>query len=172
MKNKRKGLIALVLFLVLAIGIGYAAASTDSVAINGSASAVAGSFDIQFVTTGQVTTATHGTATITAAGAYTSVDVATMTVSGLKAVGDYATATYTIKNASTDVNADITAAVSTDVADTTHYKVTVTGGATAVAPNATTTVTVKVELLKAFSDETTANAVKTFTVTATGTAAE
>ena len=95
-----------------------------------------------------------------------------MTVSGLKNAGDYAEATYTIINKSTDVNADITAKVSSAIEDADHYNVEVTGGANGVAPDATTTATVKVTLIKAFADDTAAKTTKSFKITATGVAAE
>lgn len=173
MNKKKKGLLALVILLVVVIGVGFAA-STDSVNINGTASAVATDFDIQFKTDAAITTAKTDGATIVVSGAYGADGNAdaTMTVSGLKNKGDNASATYTIINKSADVNADITAAVSSDIEDTEHYKVEVTGGANGVAPDATTTVTVKVTLIKAFADDATAKTAKSFKITATGTAAE
>lgn len=172
-QKKKKGLIALVILLVVAIGVGFAA-STDAVNINGTASAVATDFDIQFKTDAEITTQKSAGATIAVSGAYGkdgNAD-ATMTVSGLKNVKDYAEATYTIINKSADVNANITAEVSSAIEDADHYKVEVTGGANGVAPGKTTTVTVKVTLIKAFADATAAGDAKSFKVTATGEAAE
>lgn len=172
-QKKKKGLIALVILLVVAIGVGFAA-SQDAVNITGTASAVATDFDIQFKTDAEITIQKGAGASIVASGAYGTDGNAdaTMTVSGLKNAGDYAAATYTIINKSTDVNADITAKVSSAIEDTDHYSVEVTGGAKGVAPDATTTVTVKVTLKKAFADETAANVAKSFKITATGVAAE
>ena len=174
MEKKKKGLIALVLLLVVAIGVGFAAASTDSVSITGSAKAVAGDFDIQFKTDSTITYDKSATTGLTVSGAYSSVDVATMTVEGLKNLNDYAEATYTIKNASTDVAASIAASVSANVSDTTHYSVTATmaSGANNVAAGGTTTVTVRVTLIKAFSDSAAAGTVQNYTITCTGTAIE
>ena len=172
-QKKKKGLIALVILLVVAIGVGFAA-SQDAVNITGTASAVATDFDIQFKTDAEITTQKKEGATAVASGAYGTDGNAdaTMTVSGLKNVNDWAEATYTIINKSADVNANITAKVSSAIEDADHYKVEVTGGANGVAPDATTTVTVKVTLIKAFADDTTAKTAKSFKVTATGTAAE
>ena len=172
-QKKKKGLIALVILLVVAIGVGFAA-SQDAVNITGTASAVATDFDIQFKTDAEITIKKSAGATIVASGAYGANGNAdaTMTVSGLKNTGDYAEATYTIINKSTDVNADITAKVSSAIEDADHYNVEVTGGATGVAPDATTTVTVKVKLIKAFADDTAAKKSKSFKITATGVAAE
>lgn len=171
-QKKKKGLIALVILLVVAIGVGFAA-SQDPVNITGTASAVATDFDIQFKTDATITPETSG-ATVVASGAYGANGNAdaTMTVSGLKKANDYAEATYTIINKSTDVNADITAKVSSAIEDADHYNVEVTGGANGVAPGATTTVTVKVTLKKAFADDTAAKVAKSFKITATGVAAE
>lgn len=172
-QKEKKGLIALVILLVVAIGVGFAA-SQDAVNITGTASAVATDFDIQFKTDAEITIKKSAGATIVASGAYGANGNAdaTMTVSGLKNTGDYAEATYTIINKSTDVNADITAKVSSAIEDADHYNVEVTGGANGVAPDATTTVTVKVKLIKAFADDTAAKTSKSFKITATGVAAE
>ena len=172
-QKEKKGLIALVILLVVAIGVGFAA-SQDAVNITGTASAVATDFDIQFKTDAEITIKKSAGATIVASGAYGANGNAdaTMTVSGLKNTGDYAEATYTIINKSTDVNADITAKVSSAIEDADHYNVEVTGGASGVAPDATTTVTVKVKLIKAFADDTAAKTSKSFKITATGVAAE
>ena len=172
-QKKKKGLIALVILLVVAIGVGFAA-SQDALNITGTASAVATDFDIQFKTDAEITIQKTDGAAIVASGAYGTDGNAdaTMTVSKLKKANDYAAATYTIINKSTDVNADITAKVSSAIEDADHYSVEVTGGANGVAPGATTTVTVKVTLKKAFADDTAATAAKSFKITATGVAAE
>lgn len=172
-QKKKKGLIALVILLVVAIGVGFAA-SQDAVNITGTASAVATDFDIQFKTDAEITIQKSAGATIVASGAYGANGNAdaTMTVSGLKNTGDFAEATYTIINKSTDVNANITAEVSSAIEDADHYSVEVTGGANGVAPDATTTVKVKVTLKKAFADDAAAKTAKSFKITATGVAAE
>lgn len=179
MNKKNRGLVALVLLLVIAIGVGFAAASTDTLKITGKASA-ATDFDIQFsnvqndITTDK-TARTDVDDQIEVTGAYTDKDNATITVSNLKHVNDFASATFTVVNKSTDVAAKVEAAVSSAMADTEHYKVDVTmgAGATDIAKNGgTTTVTVKVTLIKAFIDNDAAKAEQSFTVTVTGTAIE
>lgn len=174
MNKKKTGLIALVLFLIVAIGIGYAAASSQSVTINGTASATTGDFSIIFDKTKAVTTSKEGSDSINVVGAYGDNDTtATMTVKNLKAAGDKAIATYTVKNASTQLKANIKALVTADTKDTSHYKVTVTPTTdTPVEHGQTTEVTVTVELIKAFADEVKASQEVTFTITATGEAAE
>ncbi len=184
MKKKNQGLIALVLLLVVAIGVGFAAGPlTDVVTINGKASA-ATDFDIQFSTETAITTDTNyakesrkndAQDNIEVEGAYTDINTATITVSNLKHVGDYASATFTVINKSSDVAAKVEAAVSSAITDAEHYKVEVTmgTGADSVAANeGTTTVTVKVSLIKAFIDSDEAKTDQTFTVTVTGTAIE
>lgn len=178
MNKKNRGLVALVLLLVIAIGVGFAAASQDTLSIKGTASA-ATDFDIQFsnisndITTDK-TTRDDAADQIEVDGAYTDKDNATITVSNLKHVNDFASATFTVVNKSTDVAAKVEAAVTSAIADTTHYKVEVTmgAGATNVAAGASTTVTVKVTLIKAFVDNDEAKTEQSFTVTVTGTAIE
>ncbi len=183
MKKKNKGLLILVLLLLVTIGIGYAATSTDKVTINGHATATT-DFDIQFTninsdiisntgtTKSKVNTDAENPTKVEAS--YTSVDVAEIKVSNLKYVGEYGEATFKIINKSTDLKAKITAEVSSAITDSEHYKVTTTmaDDATSVAPEGTTTVTVRVELIKAFNDQEKAKTEATFTVTATGDAIE
>lgn len=179
MKNKRKGIIALAIVLVLALGIGYAAASTSTININGSAAAVADDFSIIFDETHTITYEKSETTGLTVAGAYTNASTATMTVAGLKKTSDYATATYKVKNASTDLKADITATLSGDITSDNHFTTAITYSTdgttfsatapTNVAAGASIYVKVRVNLVKSSSD---AIAAKTFTVAITGTATE
>ena len=173
MKNKKKGLVALVLFLVLAIGIGYAAGASANATINGQASATVGDFKIIFDETATQAIAKDPDS-VSVDASYTGENTATITVSGLKKVGDSGQATFTVKNASASLAAKIAASITKDIDDKTHYKVTVNTaeGSENVQAKGKTTVTVKVELVKAFADETTAGTAKTFTVTVTGTAVE
>ncbi len=183
MKKKNKGLLILVLLLLVTIGIGYAAVSSDKVTINGHATATT-DFDIQFVkddtnivkNTGTTKTKVNEDETnpTKVEASYTSVDVAEFKVSNLKYVGEYGEATYTIINKSTDLKANITAEVTSAISDTEHYSVTTTmaTGASSVAPDGTTTVTVRVALIKAFDDQTEAANEATFTVTAKGEAVQ
>lgn len=177
-QKKKKGLIALVILLVVAIGVGFATALTDTVTINGTANATT-DFDIQFtnkddITTNEVPVSADNTG-ITVTAAYTSVDEATIKVSQLKHVGDYGEATFTVVNKSKDLAANITAAVSTAIDDADHYEVTTTMGAgsnNVAKDGGTTTVTVKVKLIKAFADGDKAKTERSFKVTVTGTAIE
>ncbi len=177
-QKKKKGLVALVILLVVAIGVGFAAASQDNLKISGKASA-ATDFDIQFKTDATIGYAkverTDVNDAIKVEGEYTDKDNATITVSNLKHVNDYASATFTVVNKSPDVAANVTADVTTEIADADHYEVTTTmaDGSENVAKNGgTTTVTVTVKLLKAFADNDEAKTEQSFTVTVTGTAVE
>lgn len=174
MNRKKKGIVTLTLILLVSIGIGYAVASTDFVNLTGTAAAVASDFDIQYKESANITYDKATTEGITVTGAYTDKDNATMTVTGLKKVNDYASATYTVENVSADLAADITAAITSNVNDTTHYKVevTVNNGSNVAANGGTCTVTAKVTLIKAFSDEEAAAVQNTFSIKVTGTAVE
>lgn len=182
MKKKNKGLLILVLLLVVTIGIGYASTITDSVNITGTASADT-DFDIQFSNVASDIVTNTGNEDNTSStntdkkveAAYTDVDNATIKVTGLKYVGDYGEATFTILNKSTDLKANITASIKSAITDTTHYEVTTTmgtGSDSVAAKSGSTTVTVKVKLIKAFDDTDKAKTDQKFTVTATGTAVE
>lgn len=174
-QKKKKGLIALVILLVVAIGVGFATALTDTVKINGTANATT-DFDIQFTNEDDITTDKSADNTdIVVDAAYTSVEEATIKVSKLKHVGDYGQATFTVVNKSKDLAANITADATPAIDDADHYKVTTTmatGSDNVAKDGDTTTVTVKVELIKAFADKTKAETDRTFKVTVTGTAIE
>ena len=179
MKNKRRGLILLILALVMTLGIGYAAVSTSTITLNGNASAVKDDFSIIYDNTKAITTSKSSTTGLTVSGEYTSTTVATMTVAGLKVKGDYAEANYAVKNNSSSLKANIAATVSTPVTDTEHFSVVLsystdgttysTTAPTNVAPAAVVYVKARVNLLKAFATDPTA---QTFTVTVTGSAVE
>lgn len=102
MKN-RKSLLGLVLLaLVLVLGVGYAVVSSVDLTISGDASVADSELAVSFTDT--VTTGGAGTSTGAAtAGALT----ATFKVTELKAVGDTATVTYTIKNEEKDLSASV-----------------------------------------------------------------
>lgn len=177
MKNRKKGTIILVILLICALGIGYAAA-TDVININGSAAAIAGDFVIEFDTGHTPATTKVGDSTDVAA-SYTNADTAVMTVTNLQKVNDLATAVYKIDNSSSTLKADITAALTGDAMSDSHYGITLTYSTddtaysttapTDVAANSSVYVKVEVKLLQAFAE---APAAQTFTVTVTGTAAE
>ena len=170
MKKKNTLLAVALLIGVLALGIGYALTASD-LTINGTATAkdTSSNFSVVFDTTVTPT----GTATTKS---ITNTTTATMTVE-LEDVGDKQNAVFTIKNASTsNINAIVEA---TDISATfvahsggltaaqaaEYFKVTPTCTAATLAPNATTTCTVEVELLKVAVD---GDKVGEFTVTISG----
>lgn len=144
MKN-RKVLIGIVLLIVvLALGIGYAAI-TDSLTIAGTATATANAENFKVVFTGTTSGVSDGVTATATNGATT----ATMDVTGLTTTGDTKTATFNIKNTSEELKALVD--VSTETISNTEFfaiDATVANPTTALAPNAETTVTVKVTLVK------------------------
>ena len=144
MKNKKVVLLLLLLVLVLALGIGYAM-NNKTLNITGTAAATAddNNFKVIFDKDTAITKSENVTAT------YTDDTNATITVTGLTKKGDTATATYTVKNDSNDIDANVTAA--TTVTNSDFFKVTTTGitdTATKIVSGNTTTITVTVELIK------------------------
>lgn len=179
MKNKRKGLILLAVVLVLALGIGYAAA-TDTINIAGSTAAIADDFSVVFVTDHTIVTAKTDDG-ITVSGTYGSTKGATMTVSALQSKNDYGSAIFKAKNTSANLKAtNIQATVTGDAISDAHFTIAVTYATTeegtysatpptSVAADQVFYVKVTVTLAKP-----TANAISstTFNVAVTATAGE
>ena len=162
MKKDTKKIVGVVLVVaILLVAIGYAAIGTKTLNINGSATAStnASNFVVKF--TGTPTTGGQGKTTATIS--TTEPLKGTMTVTGLNAKGNKATATFTVSNTSADLSAGLTA--SATVSNTEYFKVTPTIASATVAKGGTTTVTVTVELIKTPIDGD-----KTGTVTVTLTA--
>ena len=144
MNKKRTILGGAILVAVLMLGIGYAAINSITLNITGSAKADPSDENFKVVFDRDVTPTTSDagtTATIT------DDEAATMTVSGLTAKGDVATATYTIKNASPDLSANVEVTTNS-ISNTEYFKITSSLGKATLTNNDTTTVTVTVELLK------------------------
>lgn len=144
MKQKKTFIIVALLLAVLLLGIGYAAMAGITLNINGTANATIDNtnFVVKFVAdSAQVSNAEKVTATVT------DDKTARIAVNGLTAKGDYETATYTIKNESADLSARLSAAITNNNKD--YFKVEYTIADTEpLASGATTTITVKVSLLK------------------------
>lgn len=146
--KKKKSFLSFGLFaLVLVLGIGYAVVSSQNLSITGSATVAESTLDVSF----EGTTSTDGDGTTTATatkGALT----ANITVSDLNAIGDTATATYTIQNLETDLNADILLAdengIVNDKSEFFEVTTSVDDTATTVEAEGTATVTVTVKLIK------------------------
>lgn len=144
MKNKKSFLSLGLLLLVLVLGVGYAVVSNVTLEIGGTASVAESELKVSF--NGE--TATDGDGTITAESVDGELE-ADITVTGLTAVGDIATATYTIKNEEESLNASISEKeISND--KETYFKVTTSVEETPVLieKGQTGTVTVNVELIK------------------------
>lgn len=149
MKEKKVLILLLIVILVLFLGIGYATLTAETLHINGSASAIAAddNFTVRFKKTqetfDQPTNLSNATATVTDA------KTATITVTGLTKVGDKATATYEVENASNGIDANVVA--NATVTNTEYFKVTTTGitsEATKIASGDHQAITVTVELIK------------------------
>lgn len=162
MKKDTKKIVGVVLVVaILLVAIGYAAIGTKTLTINGSATASTN--DSNFVVKFTGTPTTGGAGTTTASISTTEPLKGTMTVTGLNAKGNKATATFTVSNTSADLSAGLTAKAT--VSNTEYFKVTPTIASATVAKGGTTTVTVTVELIKTPIDGD-----KTGTVTVTLTA--
>lgn len=140
-------IVAALVITVVAIAIGYANISEQIITISGQLEAVAAqaNFKLYFEGDGVITEGSAGTVTTTK----TSDTSATFSVEGLTTVGDTASATYTIKNASLDLVAENLAAAVT-AGNTKYFETTVTQPKnTTLNPNGTTTITVTTKLIKA-----------------------
>ena len=136
----------LLIATIILIAIGYAAITNVELKISGTGNAQANkdNFIVEFI--GIPTTGGKGKtqATIDAKDA----TKGNMTVSGLTAKGDEATATYTIENTSKDLSAELTANVSKNT-NTEYFDVKYNiAEPSTLEHGATTTITVTVTLIK------------------------
>lgn len=135
------------LIAVVVIGIGYAAISTITLNIKGSASATTNNdnFVVEFDNATDVSTSGNNvTAQIT------DVHNATINVTGLTKKGDTAYATYTIKNSSEAISAILTATTTNENEDyfKVDYEFANDGTTTTLEADNSTTIKVTVELIK------------------------
>lgn len=143
MKNKRSLLGLGLIVLVLVLGVGYAVVSSVPLDIAGTASVKETDLKVSF----NGVTNVSDEARVSASSVDGSLS-ATITVTDLE-LNDTVTATYTIKNEETDVNAEvIKASIENDKSD--YFKVTtdVDSSAKTITAGGTTTVTVTVKLVK------------------------
>lgn len=151
MEGKKKTIIWVTLLLVVVVlGIGYAAISTIGLNINATGQATPNSENFTVEFSGEPST--EGKGSITAEIDSGNKLMATMDVTGLTAKGDTATATYTIENKSADLSANLTVAEPTND-NTDYFKVTYELAEDTIAAGASTTIQVKVELIKTPIDE-------------------
>ena len=142
----------LVLAIIL-VAVAYAAITSTQLNINGTGNATANqsNFKVEFI--GTPTTGGKGT---TVATIDSSVKTnGTVTVNGLTAKGDEATATYTVKNLSADLSADLSAEATSSNEE--YFEVLCTLDKTTLKAQEETTLKVTVRLLKTPIDETKEN---------------
>ena len=131
---------------VILVAVAYAAITSTQLNINGTGNATANqsNFKVEFI--GTPTTGGKGTTTATIDSSVKT--NGTVTVNGLTAKGDEATATYTIENTSKDLSAELTANVSKNT-NTEYFDVKYNiAEPRTLEQGATTTITVTVTLIK------------------------
>ena len=160
-ENKKIIVGGVLLIAIVLVAVGFAAIGSKTLTISGNTTATPNSANFSVKFTGTPTTGGQGKTTATIS--TTEPLKGTMTVTGLNAKGNKATATFTVSNTSADLSAGLTA--SATVSNTEYFKVTPTIALATVAKGGTTTVTVTVELIKTPIDGD-----KTGTVTVTLTA--
>lgn len=142
--NKKKTFVGVALLVaVLMLGVGYAAIADVKLNVTGNVTANPSdaNFKVEFTGTPQKSTG------VEASISETNKLEATIDVTGLTQAGDVATATYTIINNSEDLTANLTASVIENSNDE-YFKVTPTLASSSIAKGVSTTLEVKVELIK------------------------
>lgn len=160
MKKKGTYVALTVIMAVLLLGIGYAAVSGINLTITGTAAAEYDSTQFSVEFTDAVSNNEMGTCS-----ASNTTNTGSFEVTGLKKTGDRVSFTYTIQNKSTELNAKLnTPAIENDNAE--YFNITAQYGTGAnLAPNATDTVTVTVELIKTPVEPVSANGTVTCNAT-------
>ena len=138
---------------IILVAVAYAAITSTQLNINGTGNATANqsNFKVEFI--GTPTTGGKGTTTATIDSSVKT--NGTVTVNGLTAKGDEATATYTVKNLSADLSADLTAKATSSNEE--YFEVLCTLEKTTLKAQEETTLKVTVRLLKTPIDETKEN---------------
>ena len=138
---------------VILVAVAYAAITSTQLNINGTGNATANqsNFKVEFI--GTPTTGGKGTTTATIDSSVKT--NGTVTVNGLTAKGDEATATYTVKNQSADLSADLSAKATSSNEE--YFEVLCTLEKTTLKAQEETTLKVTVRLLKTPIDETKEN---------------
>ena len=138
---------------VILVAVAYAAITSTQLNINGTGNATANqsNFKVEFI--GTPTTGGKGTPTATIDSSVKT--NGTVTVNGLTAKGDEATATYTVKNLSADLSADLSAKATSSNEE--YFEVLCTLEKTTLKAQEETTLKVTVRLLKTPIDETKEN---------------
>ena len=138
---------------VILVAVAYAAITSTQLNINGTGNATANqsNFKVEFI--GTPTTGGKGTTTATIDSSVKTNGA--VTVNGLTAKGDEATATYTVKNQSADLSADLSAEATSSNEE--YFEVLCTLEKTTLKAQEETTLKVTVRLLKTPIDETKEN---------------
>ena len=139
-----------VLLAIILVAVGYAAITNVTLNINGTAKSGANqsNFVVEFI--GTPTTGGKGTTTATINASKKT--EGTVKVTGLTAKGDTATATFTVKNQSQDLSADLTAEATSS--NEKYFETICTVEKTTLKAQEETTLTVTIKLLKTPIDET------------------
>ena len=152
-KTNAKVIGGVLVLAVILVAVAYAAITSTQLNINGTGNATANqsNFKVEFI--GTPTTGGKGTTTATIDSSVKT--NGTVTVNGLTAKGDEATATYTVKNQSADLSADLSAEATSSNEE--YFEVLCTLEKTTLKAQEETTLKVTVRLLKTPIDETKEN---------------
>lgn len=145
MKKKNNVMVLVLVALVLVLGVGYAVVSSVTLTISGTAKVADSNLNVVFNGTTAVSSAEKVTATAQADSL-----TANITVTGLTAVNETVTATYTIENKEADLDASVIKD-SIEVSKSEFFEVTTDMDSTAktvAKNNGTNTVTVTVKVKK------------------------
>ena len=153
MRRNTKIVGGILLVAILLVAVGYAAITKVGLNIDGTAKSEGNPDNFKVELVGEPQTSGDGTTTATINTADKT--QGTMNVSGLNAKGQTAIATYTVKNQSTDLSADLTAKATSTNDE--YFEVQCSLDKTTLKAGEETTMTVKVKLLKTPIDETKEN---------------
>ena len=153
MRRNTKIVGGILLVAILLVAVGYAAITKVGLNIDGTAKSEGNPDNFKVELIGEPQTSGDGTTTATINTADKT--QGTMNVSGLNAKGQTAIATYTVKNQSTDLSADLTAKATSTNDE--YFEVQCSLDKTTLKAGEETTMTVKVKLLKTPIDETKEN---------------
>ena len=152
-KANNKIIGGIVLLAIVLVAVGYAAITNVTLNIKGTAKSEGNPDNFKVELIGEPQTSGDGTTTATINTADKT--QGTMNVSGLNAKGQTAIATYTVKNQSADLSADLTAKATSTNDE--YFEVQCSLDKTTLKAQEETTMTVKVKLLKTPIDETKEN---------------
>ena len=153
MRRNTKIVGGILLVAILLVAVGYAAITNVTLNIKGTTKSEGNPDNFKVELIGEPQTSGDGTTTATINTADKT--QGTMNVSGLNAKGQTAIATYTVKNQSADLSADLTAKATSTNDE--YFEVQCSLDKTTLKAQEQTTMTVKVKLLKTPIDETKEN---------------